>query len=425
MKHLRPVRLLSWFFLLWLGAVIIYWNIWDWKFTTDSLALRSLVSLLILIHLGLYWIAFSVEMKRGLQWLTLCIQAVLILVLTHMTRIALLTLVLSPLLFILATIMLKQIRDMLFFIGSYIFLTYLFMQTLGPPRDWSDIWGGGYAPGVGFLGLFFLLALLLYLQQSQQAHERTLILLRELDTAHARLSAYALRVEELTMITERQRIARDLHDTLVQGVAGLVMQLDVVRTQLQHQKTEQAQRLLEQVIDSASDALNDARCAIGDLRTGHIRPDDLVEVIQEEISRFTVTTAIPCQADIAALSATPATCCEHVLRTISEGLTNVARHAAARTVWIEAMQYKETLTIEVRDDGIGFDLDKISIRDGHYGLIGMMERAKLLGGNLELISKQGAGTILRFRISVCSAPEEKEKEKACLNIFGSSLPTTI
>lgn len=400
MKQLRPVRLLSWFFLLWLGAVIIYWNIWDWKFTTDSPVLHSLVSLLILIHLGLYWITFSVEINRYYQWLILCIQAVLILVLTHMTRIALLTLVLSPLLFILATIMLKQIRDMFFFIGGYIFLIYLFMQTLGPPRDWSDIWGGGYAPGVGFLGLFFLITLLLYIQQTQQAHERTLQLLRELDEAHAQLSAYALRVEELTMMTERQRIARDLHDTLVQGVTGLLMQLGVVRAQLRHQKVERAQALLEEVMEQASDTLADARCAIGELRTGGVRPDDLVEIIQEDISRFTATTTLPCHVDIALLSTTPASCCEHIVRIISEGLTNIARHAHASAIWIQATSQENRLTIEVHDNGTGFDPKTISAKMGHYGLLGMRERVRLIGGELEIVSMKGEGTTLRFHIPV-------------------------
>jgi NarL family two-component system sensor histidine kinase YdfH len=402
MKQLRHVRSLSWFFLFWLVGIMIYWNSWSWKFTTASTPLHLMVTLLMLIHLGIYWIEFSAGIKRSVQWLSLYMQAGLILALTQITHLVILTLVLSPLIFIAATIMLKQFRPMILFMGSYFGLMILYEQTIGQTRDWSDIWGGGYAPGVGFLGLFFLLALLLYVQQAQQAHERTLALLHELDQAHVQLSAYALRVEELTMITERQRIARDLHDTLVQGVTGLLMQLSVVRTQLQHQKVERAQELLEQVIESASDALADARCAIGDLRNGHIRSDDLIEVVQEEISHFTARTDISCHVDIAALVATPASCCEHVLRAVSEGLANVARHAHASAAWIEATCSRDRLIIEVRDNGVGFEPEKISIRTGHYGLLGMRERARLIGGQLEVASTKGEGTTLRFHIPVHS-----------------------
>lgn len=410
MKQFRRIRLLAWFCLLWLGGITVYWNSWSWKFTSMSTTLHLLVTLLMLIHLSIYWIGLSIEIKKGMQWAFLCIQTGLILLLTLITHLVLLTLALSPLLFIVATIVLKQVRAMLIFIGSYFVCMLFYVQTIGLSRDWSDIWGGGYAPGVGFLGLFFLVALLLYLQQIQQAHERTLTLLRELDVAHIQLSAYALRIEELTMINERQRIARDLHDTLVQGVAGLLMQLNVVHTQLQHRKIERAQELLVQVMESASDTLSDARCAIGDLRTGQIRPEDLVEVVQEEISRFTATTDIACHAELEALTNTPASWCEHVLRAISEGLTNVARHAHASTVWVQVSYCDDMLTVIVRDNGVGFDPEKIKTEAGHYGLLGMCERARLIGGQLEVTSTKGLGTILRFRVPVRSVTHQKGEE---------------
>lgn len=423
MKQLYHIHSLNWFFLFWLGSIIVYWNCWAWQYATlpgkytASTTLHLVVTLLLLIHLGIYWIGFSLEGKRSRAWFFLCLQAGLILLLIQITHLLYLALALAPLLFLVVALTLKQIYSVLLFIGGDCLLLTLYGETIGPTRDWSDIWGGGWAPGVGFLGLFFLISLLLYIQQSQQAHERTLALLRELDEAHAQLSAYALRVEELTMITERQRIARDLHDTLVQGVTGLLMQLGVVRTQLHHQKVERAQTLLEQVMEQAADALADARCAIGDLRTGRIRPDDLVEVVQEEISRFTATTDLPCHTDIATLATTPASYCEHVVRVISEGLTNVARHAHADTVWILATSHESLLTIEVRDNGAGFDPQTISAEMGHYGLTGMRERARLIGGQLEIASTKGEGTILRLHIPVHATVQQKGEMKACPSPF--------
>ena len=89
---------------------------------------------------------------------------------------------------------------------------------------------------------------------------------------------------------------------------------------------------------------------------------------------------------------------EHVLRVIAEGVTNVVRHAQAQHVWIRFTQEDEVQAIEVRDDGTGFDPGAEASRQGHYGLIGLRERAHLLGGRLEITSAPGAGTTMRFSL---------------------------
>jgi NarL family two-component system sensor histidine kinase YdfH len=245
---------------------------------------------------------------------------------------------------------------------------------------WNFLWRGDNA--VFEIPMLLIVTGIIIYQQQKRAHERTRGLLRELNIAHAQLSSYALRVEELTALTERQRIARDLHDTLVQGLAGLVMQLDVVNIQLQEQRVERAQAFLPDLV--------------GDLRSGNVRPDDLVEVIQEEVARFTVETEIACQASLEPLLAAPARYCEHIVRVVDEALMNIKRHAQAEHVWIEARHEQESLLIEIRDDGRGFDPALASTKVGHYGLLGIRERAKLIGGSLELQSQSGQGTLLRL-----------------------------
>lgn len=398
MKQRYHVRPLCWVLLGLFVGMIVYWNIWSWQYVAASLELHVLFTMLLLIHLGIYWVGLSVEMRISSHWLLVSFQAGLILLLTQFTQLVMLVLVLSPMLFVVATILLKHIRSILLALAGYVALLLLYMDTVGPVQAWLALWSGGYAPEVALLGLFFLVVLMVYLHQEQRAHERTRVLLQELDAAHGQLSAYALRVEELTMMTERQRIARDLHDTFVQDVIGLVMQLEVAQTQLQHQGNERAQEILAHVMEAARDTIADARCAIGNLRTTSIRPDDLIEIVQEEINRFTATTEIPCQAELALLSTTPAPLCEQVVRMITEGLTNVARHAQAHMVWVQTTRKDEMLTIEVCDDGIGFEPTTISTQAGHYGLVGLRERVKLIGGKLEITSGAEIGTILRVHI---------------------------
>jgi NarL family two-component system sensor histidine kinase YdfH len=247
-------------------------------------------------------------------------------------------------------------------------------------------------------------SLVLYLQQ-ERAHERTQVLLRELDAthvqlkeAHASLSAYALRVEELTMLTERQRIARELHDTLSQGLTGLVMQLDAAHAYFVKDQHAQGQEIVMQAMTRARTVLTETRYVLHDLRNDKPRPDDLPEMVQEEIDRFMIATGIPYDAELDALVNTPAVHCTHVLRVVTEGLTNIARHARAHHVWVRAIPGEQRLEIEVADDGVGFDPKTVTPSVGHYGLIGLHERARLIGEQLTIISSPGKGTTLRVGV---------------------------
>jgi len=398
MKYVRCVHPLCWFLLGLFSFIIFSLNYLESQNVFPSreaffvsrefiiwIDFSLLIDTLLMLHLAIYLVGLCVRTGKGFYWLSLFIQLGLILELSQLTLFLPVTWVLLSVLLIHTTVMLRRMHAFPIALGGY---------------------------------------LARLLQQEQGSHEHTKDLLQKLDIAHAQLSTYALHVEELTMITERQRIARDLHDTLVQGVAGLLMQMNVVQTHLQHQRVERAQELLEQVMEAARDTLADARCAIGELRTACIRPDDLIEVVQEEINRFQATTRVACNAELTLLSRTPAPFCEHVLRAITEGLTNIVRHAHAHTVWIHVTQHDEVLTVEVRDDGIGFDPALTETQIGQYGLLGMRERAKLIGGHLEIESAKDVGTTLRVHIPVPSV-QQQEGGSACLSPFGLLSPMTI
>lgn len=200
------------------------------------------------------------------------------------------------------------------------------------------------------------------------------------------------------MLNERQRLARELHDTLVQGMVGLLMQLEVIATHARQGHLERVQILVQQAMTDTRDTLADARCALSDLRTEHVHPDDLVEVVMEEINRFTATTDIPCVTQIALLAHTPPAFCVQVLRVISEGLTNIAHHAQASRVEVRAFFAGKALQIEMCDDGVGFDPATIKPEEGHYGLLGLRERARLIGGHLTMVSQPGQGTRMCLQI---------------------------
>lgn len=267
------------------------------------------------------------------------------------------------------------------------------------------VWLWGWAALPAFLVLtapqtFFVIAFVVLFFRQANARRRAQELLNELETAHRQLAEFAARVEDLTLANERQRMARELHDTLAQGLAGLILQLEAVDKQLAHGRPERAQTITTQAMERARQTLAEARRAIDDLRTGQPTSASLAERVREEVERFSAAIGIPCELDLNLSSPASDSFQEHAFRAIAEGLANVARHARARRAWVRVAEVDGGLEIVVRDDGVGFDSAEVNGRAGHYGLMGLRERARLVGGSLEVVSVVGQGTTLTLRLLI-------------------------
>jgi len=240
---------------------------------------------------------------------------------------------------------------------------------------------------------FFVAVYVTLYSRQAEARRRALLLLKELEVANRQLSEYAAQVEDLTLTTERQRMARELHDTLSQGLAGLILQLEAVDAHLAGDRTERGRSILRQSMEKARGTLAEARQAIDNLRQPAER--DLAEAVRQEAERFTNATGIPCEPEIDIPIDIPDLVSETSVRAISEGLTNVARHAKAKNVTLRLTGIEKGLEIEICDDGVGFDPQ--AVQAGHYGLLGMRERVRLAGGRLEVRSESGKGTCITLR----------------------------
>lgn len=235
---------------------------------------------------------------------------------------------------------------------------------------------------------FFVAVYVTLYSRQAEARARAQMLLTELEAANRQLSEYAARVEDLTIANERQRMARELHDTLSQGLAGLILQLEAADAYLAGNHPERARIILQSSMEKARGTLAEARQAIDDLRQPAER--DLVEAVLLEAERFTIATSIPCEPQIDIKRIPPDLVSETSIRAISEGLTNVARHARAKNVILRLTGNEKELEIEICDDGVGFDLE--AVQAGHYGLLGMRERVRLAGGTFDMRSEPGKGT---------------------------------
>lgn len=234
----------------------------------------------------------------------------------------------------------------------------------------------------------------LYHRQAR-SREQSQAALVALDAANRRLVEYAAEVERLTVASERQRFARELHDTLAQGLVGLVLQLEALEAHLARGDVPKAVKILRHARERARSALADARTAISDLRT--VAPS-LQDAIREESARFSAATGIPCTLSVPSAISLPEETASHAIRCVAEGLTNVARHARASRASVSVAESDEAVTVELADDGVGFDVAAAEGREGHFGLLGLRERTRLAGGSLEIASHAGRGTVLRFHL---------------------------
>ena len=239
--------------------------------------------------------------------------------------------------------------------------------------------------------IFISMYVTLYVRQAE-AREQAEALATELEKANQQLTQYAARVEDLTIATERQRMARELHDTLSQGHAGLILQLEAADAHLTNNRTEKAQSIVDNAMEQARVTLAEARRAIDDLRQSSL--DDLDSALRLEISRFTNATGIPVLFHAGHTPLLPDSVKETLVRAIAEALTNVANHAQAHNVSVNVRMKDKSLLVTIQDDGRGFDAS--AIPSGHYGILGIKERVRLVNGSFEIQNNNGTTLLIEI-----------------------------
>lgn len=190
-------------------------------------------------------------------------------------------------------------------------------------------------------------------------------------------------------LQERSRIAREIHDTLLQGFAGAALQLGSIRKKLERDPREAGERL-DRVLDQIDDCLAEARSEIGELRAERaLAANGFVERVRREAE--TAAAGLPVEVssrgECARLSPTVE---KALVRIAREAAGNAARHARASRLRIAFEFGGKRVRMLAADDGVG--MDEHEVKAGHYGLQGMRERAREAGGEFTLRSKPNAGT---------------------------------
>jgi signal transduction histidine kinase/ligand-binding sensor domain-containing protein len=217
-------------------------------------------------------------------------------------------------------------------------------------------------------------------------------------------STYQFRLRQINrgfalVLEERGRLAREIHDTLAQGFVGISSQLDALAVKLDGDPAV-ARQNLDLARKMARHSLTEARRSVMDLRTSELEQQDLTVALDAAAHRWVAGNSVNVHVDVSGVNQKiPEELEQNLLRIAQEAVANALKHAHARTIWIELEAEHRALWLRIKDDGQGFEPSgAFSIVGGHFGILGMQERAERLGGKFALASHPGSGTQVEVRV---------------------------
>jgi signal transduction histidine kinase len=204
------------------------------------------------------------------------------------------------------------------------------------------------------------------------------------------------REEQIAVMKERNRLARDLHDSVTQSLYGVTLYAEVAAQLLKSGEIENAGKNLQELKRMSLDALAEMRLLIYELRPSVFEQEGLVAAIQTRLDAVEGRVGLETSFVIEGEINLPTQVEEGLYRITQEALNNVLKHSNARTVTITLAQDEKIIRLEVTDNGVGFDPIQ-ACDSGCMGLRGMKERAKEMGAELEIISEVGRGAKITVR----------------------------
>jgi signal transduction histidine kinase/ligand-binding sensor domain-containing protein len=211
---------------------------------------------------------------------------------------------------------------------------------------------------------------------------------------NARLYQQARR---LAVVEERQRLARELHDSVTQALYGTTLYAEAAARQLSSGQTELASEHLRELRETAQEALREMRLLIFELRPSILESDGLVNALRARLEAVEERAGLEVRFQVKEETTVPDEIEEGLYRIAQEALNNTLKHACATSVGVYLDCNEEAVVLEIIDDGCGFD-PVTAVPGGGLGLDGMIERAAQLGGELVLDSELGVGTRVRAEV---------------------------
>jgi signal transduction histidine kinase len=222
------------------------------------------------------------------------------------------------------------------------------------------------------------------------------------------LNWLARRAEQLAVTEERNRLAREIHDTLAQAFAGIVLHSEVLGASLAVSQ-QRCTKALAQIQKLARSGLEEARRSVQALRPKALDGNTLPQALRQAAIRLNDDAKLSCQFRQRGKKIHLSGEIQNELFRIGqEALTNVVKHAQAKSVYITLVSQARRVSLSIKDDGVGFATAKPQNQSHGFGMGTMRERAQGIGGRLRVESRPGRGTTIRVEVPL-SANRSKKK----------------
>jgi len=277
-------------------------------------------------------------------------------------------------------------------IAATVILTLAFSLVLVGLNGWTrDAWLWNGLAAVGYI--VFALVIGLFIDGLIRESRLNRTLLAELRETQAELASAE---REAGALEERERIARDIHDTIAQGFTSIVMLSQAGESALGRGDDDNAARRFAEIQETARDNLAEARALVAAMAPPSLERDGLVGALRRLSERHAAETGVPVRFSVVGTPRALAPSSEvTALRAAQESLANARRHSGARAIEVVLTFDEDGATVTVTDDGIGFDPG--APRDG-FGLDGLASRVQVVGGLVDVTSAAGSGTRVRVRV---------------------------
>jgi signal transduction histidine kinase len=302
---------------------------------------------------------------------------------------------------------------------ALLFIPICAQSVLNFPRKTAFYWIGAivllmeiallvhfqFSESVGYAIIYptaiFLFTGLCYLaMEAEEAQNRSEALLADLQVANHKLEAYAAQVEELAAVNERNRLARELHDSVTQVIFGLTLAAQAARILLDRDPSRVAAQL-DHIQALAQNALAEMRALIQQMHTVSGSGDGLVPGLRRLAAERKSAAGLEVMLNLHGERRLPAKIEAELLRITQEALNNIVKHAHTQFAAVTLnLENAGRVSLCIEDHGVGFDPTKTSSLPGHLGLTSMSERVQALGGNLLIDSKPGGGTRLLVELAL-------------------------
>jgi signal transduction histidine kinase len=220
-------------------------------------------------------------------------------------------------------------------------------------------------------------------------------LLDELQQAHDQLKEYSGQAEELATAKERNRLARELHDSVAQTLYGLTLQAEAAARKLKAGQADEVAEYLHEIRDSAQQTLQETRLLIFELRPPILEQEGLASALRARLESVESRSGLKTQIQLQEVKQLSAGVEAGLYGISNEALNNILKHARASEIKIVLKKESNKVVLEIQDNGVGVDINAAA---GGMGLSGMKERAEGFGGDMQI--KSGAsGTTIRVEVT--------------------------